>query len=378
MAADCIHAGRIGGVEQLIYNLVRSIAARGHGITMLAHRPERIDERMRSFVRRPAHGFPGRCVAGRSRFVDEQLACLDRALAADAVIFPNYHTPLHVPQRLGRRVTVIHDLQFRVFPRYFPARKRWWLRWAHRWTLHRADAVVTISEHVRRSMARVYSERLMRKVRVIHNPVLYDRFEGTPGPAGTPPAAGRPYILSVAAQYPHKNLETLIRAYSASKAAGSADLVLVGQSSRAMGAAATRLVDIPRLVADLGLGDRVRLTGYIGDEELGRLYRGASLFALPSLYEGFGMPAVEAMGLGLPALITRCGALEEVTLGEALYVENPSDAGEWTARIDRVMADPERWRPSSRTMLRVRERYSASGIADRWARLLAGAEPDPI
>lgn len=374
VAADCIRAGRIGGVEQMVYNLVRGLAAGGHGVAMLAHRPERIETGMREFVRRPRCGMVRDRVAGRSRFLDEQMACLDRAASADAILFPNYHTPLHVPRRAGRRVTVIHDLQFRAYPRYFTARKRLWLRWAHGWTLRRADAVVAISEHVRRSMAQVYGSRLMRKVKVIHNPVSWDRFErGVPASEASP-AGGRPYLLSVAAQYPHKNLETLVRAYKRSRSADSADLVLVGQWSRLLGGPAARLVDIPRLVADLGLQGRVHVTGYIGDEELGRLYRRAALFALPSLYEGFGMPAIEAMGLGLPTLVTRRASLEEVTLGQAHYVENPTDPDDWAARIDEVMADPSRWRPSPQAVRSVRERYAPATIADRYAELLAGVD----
>jgi glycosyltransferase involved in cell wall biosynthesis len=73
----------------------------------------------------------------------------------------------------------------------------------------------------------------------------------------------------------------------------------------------------------------VRFTGFVSDADLAFLYRRASLFALPSAYEGFGMPAVEAMGLGCRALVTDAAALPEVTMGRAHYLPLAAGAGAW-------------------------------------------------
>ena len=81
------------------------------------------------------------------------------------------------------------------------------------------------------------------------------------------------------------------------------------------------------LVADLGLSEHVRVTGFVSDRELGALYRGATMCVLPSLFEGFGMPAVESLAMGKPTLTSGLPVLREVTLELAQYLDDPTDVG---------------------------------------------------
>jgi glycosyltransferase involved in cell wall biosynthesis len=111
------------------------------------------------------------------------------------------------------------------------------------------------------------------------------------------------------------------------------------------------------------VADRVHMTGYVDDAQLGTWYRGASVFAFPSLFEGFGMPAVEALGLGLPVLTTRCTALPETTLGLAAYVDNPTDSREWADRLGHMLRDPVAYTPNQRAVRAVRERYDTVHVA---------------
>jgi glycosyltransferase involved in cell wall biosynthesis len=286
------------------------------------------------------------------------------------VIFPNYSTPLFVPGRLGHCVTVIHDLQYRTYPQYFSRLKRIWLRWAHAWTLFRADKVVAISGYVRQTIAEQYGRNRTRKVRVIHNPIVWDRFGIEPEGSG-PDAQDRPYVLSVAAHYPHKNLHTLIQAFAQiAPEHPELDLILVGQVSNALGKHVAGCVDLSAMINGLELADRVRLTGFISDGALGDLYRNATVLALPSLYEGFGMPVVEAMGLGVPVLTTRCASLHEVTLGKACYVDNPLDESEWAAKLNGIMSNPAAYKPDVDTAHYMRQAYSPLKAARAYASLL--------
>jgi glycosyltransferase involved in cell wall biosynthesis len=102
--------------------------------------------------------------------------------------------------------------------------------------------------------------------------------------------------------------------------------------------------------------DRVHITGFVSDAELGQFYANARLFVLPSLYEGFGMPAVEALGLGVPTLVSNAFALPEVTLGYAGLIDKPRDVGAWAASIEALLAADTR--PTAEQVSHIRSTYS--------------------
>src|SRR5690606_13070144 len=111
----------------------------------------------------------------------------------------------------------------------------------------------------------------------------------------------RPKVLSVSAHWPHKNIATLLRAFRRLQDRTGDDgpeLVLVGQLAPNL-VSNRNATDLEAVVEQLGLRN-VRVTGHIDDEALGEEYRSASLFVFPSLFEGFGMPPVEALGMGVP------------------------------------------------------------------------------
>ena len=161
----------------------------------------------------------------------------------------------------------------------------------------------------------------------------------TPGgdPAFTPegPSATRerPYVLAVGTLEPRKNLPRLIEAWSRVDPAvrGDAELVLAGgrgwESEATLAAAA----------ADDGA---VRALGFVADEELPALYRGAIALAYPSLYEGFGLPVLEALQSGTPVLTSRASSLPEVAGDAALYVD-PEDPADIAAGLERLLADAD-------------------------------------
>jgi glycosyltransferase involved in cell wall biosynthesis len=262
---------------------------------------------------------------------------------------------------------VIHDAQHEHFPENFSARKRAWLKAAHRYTMRRADVVVAISDYVADDLIARHGDRYVSKIRVIPNAVSFNRLNPGAVPAAVP--RDREIVLCVSGGYRHKNLETLVRAFAdVALRRPDSHLVVVGQAPELLlGARAG--VGVDGLVRELALTDRVTILGYITDAELGSLYRAASVLAMPSLFEGFGLPVVEALGLGVPVVSTRAGSLTDVSLGLAHYIDDPMSAAEMAEALIDVLSQGARARPSKAEVERVRARYDPRHVA----RLIAAA-----
>ena len=188
---------------------------------------------------------------------------------------------------------------------------------------------------------------------------------------GTPWSAF-PYVLSVAAHYPHKNLETLVRAFAVLvQSRPEMKLVLVGQLAEYL-VGTSRKLEVIGLIDELNLRDAVIVTGYVDDLSLGQWYRHASLFVCPSLFEGFGMPPVEALGMGIPVLTTTCGSLREVTHDMAVYIEDPLDVGEFASKMATMLEAPERYRPSDSQQRWLRNLYSPERIGALYYGVMSG------
>lgn len=140
-------------------------------------------------------------------------------------------------------------------------------------------------------------------------------------------------------------------------------LVLCGQPYNALTGVKGQRAGLGQLIAELEIGERVLSTGYLDDLALGRWYRHASGFAFPSLFEGFGMPAVEALGFGLPTLLTRCAALPETSLGLGTFVDDPMNVGEWVSRLAAMMRDTEAYRIAASDVEMLRDHYSPDRVA---------------
>jgi glycosyltransferase involved in cell wall biosynthesis len=138
------------------------------------------------------------------------------------------------------------------------------------------------------------------------------------------------FVLAVGAHRPHKNHEVLVRALS--HLPERVHLVLVGYFDRNF------RDPLPGLIARLGLRDRVRLVPEVDDELLPAVYRAASAFAFPSLSEGYGLPALEALAAGVPCAVSDIPVLAEVTAGAALLVQ-PRDVRAWADALTALLLD---------------------------------------
>ena len=364
VSACFVRAGRVGGAEHALYNLLdglRSVTTAVDPWTVVTAEALQPSFDLAPLQSRSVH-VPG----VHNRIAIETLA-LPPLRDFDRWLLPNYYTPVGLR---GRVVTVIHDAQYAHYPENFSVAKRRWLAAAHRHTMKRADVVVAISEFVARDLVRLHGDRFAAKVRVIPNAVSFHRLPAGELPVGVP--TDRELVLCVSGAYQHKNLDTLVHAF-AEVAARRTDshLVVVGQAPELL-LGARQATGVGGLARQLGLVDRVTILGYVSDPELGALYRAAAVLAMPSLFEGFGLPVVEALGFGVPVVSTRCGALADVSLGLARYVDDPMSAAELAARVVDMLAEGTKGRPTAADAEQVRRRYDPRRIAGLVEAALAG------
>jgi glycosyltransferase involved in cell wall biosynthesis len=233
---------------------------------------------------------------------------LGRAHDADLLHCPTYRGPLRSARPL---VVTVHDLAVFRHPETF---NRWTRTYSPRVVprvLRAATRVIAVSEFTRRELVELLAVP-DEKIRVVPNGVDAEFTQDGPRAEGD-------YVLSVGTLEPRKNLERLI------EAARRTHVEL-----RVVGARGWGDVNVD--------GNGVRWVGEVGDAELARLYRGALCVAYPSLYEGFGIPVLEAMACGTPVVTSRGTAMEEVADGAAVLVD-AHDPAEIAAGIERAAAE---------------------------------------
>jgi glycosyltransferase involved in cell wall biosynthesis len=256
----------------------------------------------------------------------------------DAFLFPSVYTyfpVVRVPTVVG-----VHDLIADDFPELtLPTRRaRAFWQVKQRAAVKLAARLFTVSEASRVALAArlgLPGERIA-VVPEAPDPVFRPRSEGEAagalGPLGLRP--GEPFLLYAGGISPHKNVETLIEAYAALGPAPR--LVVAGalDDDPYLSAAAS----VRSRVAELGIAERVTLTGYVSDEALACLYGRATVCVLPSLSEGFGLPAVEAAACGAPVLASDIPAHRE-TMGDSALYFRPRDVAALVALLERILED---------------------------------------
>jgi glycosyltransferase involved in cell wall biosynthesis len=227
-------------------------------------------------------------------------------------------------------VTVVHDVAFALFPASFSRTERLWMPRTIPWTMRRAARVITVSEFSRSEIERVYG---LSADRVSVAPDGVDpAFLSPPGR----PAVDPPFLMAVGNVQPRKGLGTLVEAYRElvrRRPDIPERLVIVGQPWHASEAASLALS-----TADLRRDGRLVFTGYVDDPSLAALYASATALAFPSTYEGFGLPPVEAMAAGTPAVVSDIPVMREVAGDAALRVP-PGDPTAWARALLEVTTD---------------------------------------
>ena len=248
----------------------------------------------------------------------------------DVLFVPSHVLPLVTP---SRSVVVVYDVGHRYFPRAHLLTEWLYVEWAIRRHVRIATRLLTISEATRRDLVRLYGADPARVA--VAYPAVEERF--TPATAAEIAAVrarhglGEHYVLHLGTIKPRKNLPRLIQAFASASLPPDTQLALGGTTT--FGGTA-----LERAIARAGIAHRVRRLDYVPDADLPALYSGAACVAIVSLYEGFGMPALEALACGAPLVASNRGSLPEIVSDAALVVD-PLAVRSIAAGLERAVGD---------------------------------------
>ncbi len=251
-----------------------------------------------------------------------------------------FHAPHYVlPIGVGcRSVVTIHDCIHLMFPQYLQHRLGYAYARASIWNAARKSArILTVSEASKRDILRFF-DVAPEKIEVIYN-AIDEHFWNRPDEGDVSRVRERyqlnsRFVLYVGNIKPHKNLVRLIEAFDLVRKRGLDDVKLL-----IIGDEISKLPALRRAVHSHKLHKEVRFLGYVRDDTLAILYRLASAFAFPSLYEGFGLPALEAMASGTPVVTSNVSSLPEVAGGAAVLVD-PYSIDSIAEGLVQVLTDP--------------------------------------
>lgn len=264
----------------------------------------------------------------------------------DLTQFFNFAVP---PGVRGKSVTIIHDMAYKSCPDFVKLKTRVWLEWSMKKSCRHADHIITVSEFSKKEICRYLPIR-EEKITVIPNAVDHTIFHPGYTKAQIQQVLKRyrikrNYFLYLGTIEPRKNLERLIGAYEKlyRESKDIPQLVLAGGKGW--------LCDnIYKKAQKLVLEQQIIFTGYVRQEDSPVLMCGAEAFVFPSLYEGFGMPPLEAMACGTPVIVSNTSALPEV-VGNAGILINPENENEIYKAMRKMVQDD-----------RCRERYRELGL----------------
>jgi glycosyltransferase involved in cell wall biosynthesis len=250
------------------------------------------------------------------------------------IFFVQFNAPRHIECKL---VTAVHDLSFEHLPETFRWHEAPRMRYAIRRTALRSDHVVACSEYSRQDIIQTYKLPESRVTTVhlaapdfLQKVTAPERLNAIRDKYALP----NDFILGVGSIQPRKNLERLIAAYAiVARKNPIPPLVLVGKKAWLHESS----VDAAMMH---GVADRVIFTGFVPDEDLAALYTAATIFVYPSLFEGFGLPPLEAMACGAPVITSNRTSLPEV-VGDAGIMIDPYDVAAIADAMERLLADAQ-------------------------------------
>lgn len=331
-------SGQWSGVGAYAYNLLKSLWHIDQTNTYigwipdtspLEHEPEQANVTL--------HRIPVATQRMARHFLWEQtqLPFALRRCRTDVFFSPSYTLPF-LRLSSGACVVTVHDLVFLHYPETKSNLFRAYMKMTMRQIVHSADLIITDSNQTRQDMIDIYhipEERLV----TIHlaasdyfsQPVLEDVLQSVRKRYDL----GDTVILAVGDLEPRKNVATLIEAVGRLKRRGIGDLqlVLVGKHRRGM-------ETLYKQIAEQNLTDETIFTGYVSQEDLAALYRLARVFVYPSLYEGFGIPPLEAMLAGTPVVASKASSVPEV-VGDAGTLVDPADPEQMADGIEHILTD---------------------------------------
>ncbi len=268
-----------------------------------------------------------------------------------------FHSPDFIPPKAGamKRVITVHDLNFLLFPEFVDAESHRYYTKQINAAVIEADHIIADSHHTRQDIISILNVPA-QKVTTIHlaanpmfsMPVAKEEIESTLKQLGLPTG----FILYVGTLSPRKNVVALLKSYYRLLGETNIDvpLVLIGRKG-------FQNQEIFSTIENLKLSSHVRHFEELTNRTLARLYRAAGVFVLPSFYEGFGLPPLEAMHSGCPVIVSNCSSLPEV-VGSAGLLIDAEDVDGWTQAIQKVLSDQDEREVLSKAGIKQAKKFS--------------------
>lgn len=294
--------------------------------------PDRLDSRIRDLFSR-SERVELRTISFPRLWTHVRLGAELALHPPDVLFVPSHVVPVRT--RVPAVVTV-HDLGYLLFPQAHPARQRWYLDWSTRHNVRAARLVIADSLATHSDLVKHYGARPERVI------VAYPGRAEELAPVTDPVVIGAAkqrygitddYFIHIGTLQPRKNLTRVVEAFAMLPSTAPGQLVLAGKKGWLYD-------ELFQLVRRLGLEARVLFVGYLEDADKAALLSGATACVFPSLYEGFGFPALEAQACDIPLICANVSSLPEVAGDGALLVD-PLDVSAWTQAMARLSADAE-------------------------------------
>ena len=245
---------------------------------------------------------------------------------------PTHRLPRFLPKSIARVVT-IHDLVWRYAPKTMRPPSLWMEKILMPQAINSADLIIANSQSTAAGIAEVFPQHA-QKVRVVHLGVTT-----LPSPSNASALSTleitKPYFLFVGTLEPRKNLDRLLSAFALVPQLYRDKFTLAIAGGKGWGG-----IDVEKLVFKSGLQDSVKLLGYVTEQQLAVLYANAQFLAMPSIYEGFGLPLVEAMQFGTPVLTSDVGSMAEIA-GDAGVLVDPLSIESISKAIVSLLGDED-------------------------------------
>jgi glycosyltransferase involved in cell wall biosynthesis len=319
---------QVTGVGRYTYEILSRLVPMGHEWFFYSHRPLEVGNWNFENVHLRAGNVPKRLL--RMLWAQSVMPFQASRDRVDLFWSPAHRLPTLLPARIARVVT-IHDLVWKHAGETMRPMSRWLDAMLMPEAVRLADRIITVSSHT--------ATDLLREMPNAQGKVY-------PIPLGVPslaPAASReslaslglvePYFLFVGTLEPRKNLARLLEAFSRLPDSLRYSAVLAIAGGNGWGG-----VDVAVIARKYGVQDRVRVLGYVSEEQLATLYTHALFLAMPSLYEGFGLPLIEAMSRGTSVLTSNCASMPEVA-GDAGILVAPNDVGSITQGLLELLSN---------------------------------------
>ncbi|TSC95422.1 MAG: AprM [Parcubacteria group bacterium Athens1014_10] len=252
----------------------------------------------------------------------------------DLLFVPSHVIPFIHPKKT---ITTIHDIGFKKFPRAYSFFQRWYLDWSVKFALKYAAKIIAISQFTKEELIKIYQadEKKISVIPLAYNDEIYQPINNQEKVEQVLKKyqIKKPYLFYVGRLEEKKNISFLIDVFEVLSSQIQAPLNLVLAGGRGYG-----YERIKEKIARHKLNEKITQIGWLNENDLSCFYAGAEVFIFPSLYEGFGIPLLEAMACGTTIVASNSSSIPEI-VGQAALLANPDNIQDFVGQIKRILGD---------------------------------------